>query len=177
MPPDIYWAPNGPKTPPWIVINPLGEHERGHRGFTQGGDLEEDGGNRNQFRVDVADAELPRTDNIYHSTSSLSSDSDNGLITFFSDFQVMEKNAQLLSTRDKIRTGTIGRVASPGDDLISGGGNFSYLRVQRDESDTWAGLYFKPRNLRRLDAVHYRLDSFGRMTEDFPEQNRRVGRS
>lgn len=146
--------------------NPAGEYEKSLTAWTAGEEAV-DAGTRAHFRFDVGDEDIPKGYNLYHSPTNLyEASSDREIIEdFFERTGMLEKNAHLVTTSDKIRTGVRGRQASAADDMFGGGAAYSYLRSLSNDS-TWRGLYFKRRNFRRLDARHHNYDAYGKIREE-----------
>ena len=125
-------------------------------------------GHRNQYRFDVADKDIPKNYNLFHSPSSLGESTDSGILTFLKT-GILESNGKLMSLKDKLRNGVRSRDESADWDLDRGGGSYAYLRSLANK-DNWIGLYFKKRNYRRMDARHVNSDETG----SIPERKRRA---
>jgi hypothetical protein len=83
-------------------------------------------------------------------------------------------NRQMVSTLEKVRAGVTRKGAgSPGSDLGTGGASYVYTRVKSASSNE-SGIYWKPSALRRMDAVSYPGDKFGRTVGKHVEQYRKV---
>ena len=124
---------------------------------------EESAGHRNQYRFDVAEKDIPKNYDLFHSPSSLGESSDSGILTFLKT-GILESNGKLMSLKDKLRNGVHSRDESADWDLNRGGGSYAYLR-SLPKKDDWLGLYFKKRNYRRLDARHLKTDGRGHIPE------------
>ena len=124
---------------------------------------EESAGHRNQYRFDVAEKDIPKNYDLFHSPSSLGESSDSGILTFLKT-GILESNGKLMSLKDKLRNGVHSRDESADWDLNRGGGSYAYLR-SLPKKDDWLGLYFKKRNYRRLDARHIKTDGRGHIPE------------
>jgi hypothetical protein len=64
---------------------------------------------------------------------------------------------------------------SPEADMDSGGASYFFTRIKKLPSrgkPTTRGLYFKKRMLRRMDAVSYDHDAYGRVTDDYVRSRR-----
>jgi hypothetical protein len=57
-------------------------------------------------------------------------------------------------------------------DLSSGGGDYHFTRIRKKASATGSGIYWNPRVLRRMDAITFESDQFGRTTPGHLEKNR-----
>jgi hypothetical protein len=62
---------------------------------------------------------------------------------------------------------------SPKEDLGSGGANYFFARVARNNDVERYQMIWKPSTLRRLDAVTYNSDRYGRTTGTFVRDNRK----
>jgi hypothetical protein len=84
----------------------------------------------------------------------------------------LPSNRMLASTAEKIRAGITRKGAgSPGPDIASGGGQYVFTRIRNvapgsGSLDTRPGIYFKQRNLARLDAISYGGDKYGQTLGD-----------
>ncbi len=87
---------------------------------------------------------------------------------------IIDGGGMLASLVDRIRRGVpINGKTSPEPDMESGGGSYTFTRILRRESaETGTGLFWKARVLRRMDAVTYQTDQFGRTTDGHMEQHR-----
>ena len=64
---------------------------------------------------------------------------------------------------------------SPEADMDTGGASYFFTRIKKLPSrgkPTTRGLYFKKRMLRRMDAISYDHDAFGRVTDDYVSNRR-----
>lgn len=89
--------------------------------------------------------------------------------------RILDSGGMVTPTTEKLRRGITPRGMSPEADLQTGGANYFFTRIvsalKREE-----GYYFKPQLLRRLDAISYDSDVYGRTdTTKFVLQNRRTG--
>jgi hypothetical protein len=76
---------------------------------------------------------------------------------------IFDGGGHMAPTVDKLRRGIPLDGASAESDLSSGGGSYTFMRIRsKDSADTWRGLVMKPNALRRLDAISYDSDNFGR---------------
>ena len=77
--------------------------------------------------------------------------------------------------RSKVaRRGAVGGM-SPEADMYTGGARYFFTRIKKlptagGSSDT--GLYFKKRMLRRMDAISYDHDAFGRVRDEYVSNHR-----
>ena len=93
--------------------------------------------------------------------------------------EVLGNNGAMASTVEKMRIGIKPGGMSPQEDMDTGGATYFFTRIrklpgQRGGSQE-PGLYFKKRMLRRMDAITYHGDKFGRVTGDTVRRSRRSG--
>lgn len=86
---------------------------------------------------------------------------------------ILNSGGKMISTTDKIRRGILSFGASPGPDMESGGSSYFFGRIRpvRGMNDE-RGIFWKADHIKRLDAISYHGDEFGRTTGDFVQQNR-----
>ena len=87
----------------------------------------------------------------------------------------LENNGTMISTVEKLRTGVQPRGMSPESDMRSGGASYVFTRIKKSPLSGASGengLYFKKRLLRRMDAISYNHDAFGKVTEDYVPTHR-----
>jgi hypothetical protein len=143
----------------------LGEYQFGHA------DPKRRGGYRHQYRFDLSDEDIEREMDGYTLKHNLTNDSD--LTEFVGT--VLEDNGAMISTVEKMRAGVVPGGMSPQADMDSGGATYFFTRIRKLPSDgrpTEPGLYFKKRLLRRMDAVSYDGDKYGRCTGDTVREHR-----
>lgn len=87
---------------------------------------------------------------------------------------VLENNGAMISTVEKLRAGVMPGGMSPESDMNSGGASYVFTRIKKSPTaySTDVGLYFKKRLLRRMDAVSYNHDAFGKVKDDYVSSNR-----
>jgi len=147
--------------------DPLGEHQG------KWDDPKKRAGWRCQMRFDISDEDLEREmpgHAVYH---HLTDDSD---LPKFID-ELLGSNGTMVSTIEKMRAGIRPGGMSPVEDMATGGAGYFFTRIrklpgERGGSDE-PGLYFKKRLLRRMDAITYSGDKYGRVTGDTVRKNRR----
>lgn len=130
------------------------------------------GGPRRFYRFDITESDLeneyPNLTLMHHSNSGVMDHSVS---------QILRGSGSLDSSTTKIRYGIPLRGMSPESDLDSGGGSYSFTRLRKHEDDTVlmssGSYYFNKKLILRMDAVTYSNDSYGRVTEDFVQQNQR----
>lgn len=130
-----------------------------------------DAGWRNQLRFDVSDEQLNRElkgYGLYHQVTG------RGSLPEVLD-AALENNGAMVSTVEKIRIGVPVGGMSPGADMESGGASYFFTRIRKlptSSSSGNAGFYFKPTLLRRMDAITYDSDKYGRVTDNHVRQHR-----
>lgn len=144
--------------------DPVGEYQLGYK------DKSIQGGYRNQYRFDLSDADLEREMagySLHHSLTNGNSMSD------FID-TALGNNGAMISTVEKIRAGVPPGGMSPESDMKSGGASYIFTRIKKSPtaSKKEPGLYFKKRLLRRMDAISYDHDAYGRVTDNYVVENR-----
>tara|TARA_Y100000588_G_C13791672_1_gene726924 strand:- start:169 stop:702 length:534 start_codon:yes stop_codon:yes gene_type:complete len=71
----------------------------------------------------------------------------------------LKNNGHLISTNEKMRLGIQPSGMSPSADMDTGGASYAFTRITKNL--TAEGIYFKVRNLRRMDAISYNSDMYG----------------
>ena len=80
---------------------------------------------------------------------------------------IMGGGGHLAPTTDKLRRGLPLDGASAQRDLETGGASYAFTRIRtRANIRNLRGVFFKPDALRRIDAISYDRDHFGRMRYD-----------
>ncbi|MCE5322394.1 minor capsid protein [bacterium] len=144
--------------------DPVGEYQLGFK------DAKIAGGYRHQYRFDISDADIEKQMkgySLYHRLTNGES------IGEFLD-TVLENNGAMISTVEKLRAGVMPGGMSPESDMNSGGASYVFTRIKKSPSaySTDVGFYFKKRLLRRMDAVSYNHDAFGKVKDDYVSSNR-----
>ncbi|MFQ5486136.1 MAG: hypothetical protein ACE5DO_12500, partial [Desulfobacterales bacterium] len=88
---------------------------------------------------------------------------------------ILADNGAMVSTVEKIRLGLPVGGMSPLSDMGSGGASYFFTRIRKIPSSGEAGdvgLYFKKNMVRRLDAITYDGDKFGKVTGNTVRNNR-----
>ncbi|MBI2842696.1 MAG: minor capsid protein [Armatimonadetes bacterium] len=150
------------KTPGY---DPVGEYQLGFK------DQKITGGYRHQYRFDISDADMERDMAGYSLHHSLTNSSS---MSGFLD-AALENNGTMISTVEKLRVGVQPRGMSPESDMRSGGASYVFTRIKKSPLSGASGengLYFKKRLLRRMDAISYSHDAFGKVTEDYVPTHR-----
>jgi len=145
--------------------SPQGEYQHGFL------DRRLKGGYRHQFRFDLSDEDLEREMKghaLFHNLT------DGARMDSFID-TVLENNGAMVSTIEKMHIGVPTGGMSPEADMDPGGASYFFTRIKKLPArgkPTSKGLYFKKRLLRRMDAVSYDHDAFGRVTDDYVRNRR-----
>jgi len=127
------------------------------------------GGYRHQFRFDISDADLEKNMKGYSLVHKLTN--SEGMADFIDT--VMDNNGAMVSTVEKMRMGVAPGGMSPVADMQSGGASYFFTRIQKDPpSNPSPGLYFKKQMLRRMDAISYGHDAYGKVVDDYVTKNR-----
>jgi hypothetical protein len=125
------------------------------------------------MRFDISDEDMERQmpgHGLHHRLTD-----DSSLPQFIDE--VLGSNGAMVSTVEKMRAGLKPGGMSPVEDMNTGGAGYFFTRIrklpgQRGGADD-PGLYFKKRLLRRMDAITYSSDQFGRVTGDTVRKNRK----
>jgi hypothetical protein len=143
--------------------NPLGEYQAGFL------DRDAKGGYRHQLRFDITEEDLEKQMKGY----SLVHDLTNGeSMSGFIDL-IMENNGAMVSTVEKMRMGVAPGGMSPVADMQTGGASYFFTRIKKQPaSDASPALYFKKQMLRRMDAISYDHDAYGKVIDDYVQRNR-----
>jgi SPP1 gp7 family putative phage head morphogenesis protein len=128
-------------------------------------------GYRHQYRFDISDEDLEKQMKGYGLYHRLTNGED--LPSFIET--VLENNGAMVSTVEKLRAGIPVGGMSPAADMDTGGATYVFTRIRKlptagGSRDT--GLYFKKRLLRRMDAISYDHDAFGRVRDDYVSHHR-----
>jgi SPP1 gp7 family putative phage head morphogenesis protein len=127
-----------------------------------------------QLRPDLSAADLQafgRTHVLYHNPQGLSRDA--GSRVFDKLKPVIDGGGVLASLVDRMRRGVAFSGSSVESDLDTGGGDFTFTRIRERSDQKGTGVYWRVSQLRRMDAITYDSDQFGRTTGDHIENNRR----
>ena len=150
-------------SPRW---NPDGDYQPGVAGGLRGG-------RRVHWRFDVTDEDIAREMGryrVYHRNTG-------GRSTPQMVDMVLTNGGHMMAQTERMRTGTSSSGMSQGQDVNTGGAQYFFTRVRelRSPSQIEAGFYWRPELLRRLDAVTYDSDMYGRMTGDTRAKNHQAG--
>lgn len=131
----------------------------------------ETAGYKNTYRFDVGKQELERELKGYGLYHKMTNGRD--LIKTIDD--ILANNGAFVSTVEKIRLGIPVGGMSPLDDMGSGGASYFFTRLRKVPGSNEAGevgFYFKKNMVRRLDAITYDADKYGRVTGSTVRNNR-----
>lgn len=144
---------------------PEGEYQHGFL------DRKLKGGYRQQYRFDLSEADLEREMKgyaLYHNLTN-GTQMDQFIET------ALAHNGTMVSTVEKMRIGIPPGGMSPEADMDSGGASYFFTRIHRLPAQgppKAKGLYFKKQLLRRMDAVSYDHDAYGRVTDNYVRSRR-----
>jgi len=146
--------------------DPVGNYELGFKDTTRRA------GYRHQMRFDITDKDLERElrgYGLYHNVT------DGGDIEELVK-SVLENNGNMVSTVEKIRIGVKPGGMSPVADMDTGGATYFFTRIRKLPTGGRgsSGLYLKKRLLRRMDAITYDHDAFGKVKGEFVRKKRKV---
>jgi len=133
-----------------------------------------DAGYRHQLRFDISDDQVKRELGDYGLYHRLTNGSDVASVLD----EILDHNGALISTVEKMRVGIPVGGMSPSSDMGTGGASYFFTRIRKlpglgyERGDT--GFYFKPHLLRRMDAITYEGDKYGRVTGNHVRQHRKV---
>jgi len=145
--------------------DPVGEYQIGFKDKTIGG------GYRYQYRFDISDTDLEKEMRGYSLHHSLTNSSS---MSGFLD-AALGNNGTMISTVEKLRAGVQPRGMSPESDMKTGGASYVFTRIKKSPlsgASAENGIYFKKRLLRRMDAISYSHDAYGKVTEDYVPTHR-----
>jgi len=127
-----------------------------------------------QLRPDLSaqDMEqLGRTHVVYHNPQGLGWDAGSGVFERLKT--IVDGGGMFASLTDRVRRGLPLSGSSVSSDLASGGGDYHFTRLGTKQVAEGTGLYWRPSVLRRMDAITYEGDMFGRTTGNTVETARR----
>ncbi|MHB1000773.1 MAG: phage head morphogenesis protein [Armatimonadota bacterium] len=145
--------------------DPVGEYQHGFK------DRSITGGYRHQYRFDISDEQLEKDMagySLYHNLTNGSS------MSGFLD-TALGNNGAMISTVEKLRSGVMPGGMSPEEDMRSGGASYVFTRIRKSPlagGNRDNGLYLKKRLLRRMDAISYNHDAYGKVIDDYVTQHR-----
>ena len=127
------------------------------------------GGYRHQYRFDITEEDLEKNMNGYSLVHRLTN--SEGMSDFIET--ILENNGAMVSTVEKMRMGIPPGGMSPVADMQTGGASYFFTRIQKNPTrDAPPALYFKKSMLRRMDAISYSHDAYGKVVDDYVKKNR-----
>jgi len=129
-------------------------------------------GRAHQLRPDLDTPEFDRfarSHVLYHNTDGLGHDAGRGVFEKLKN--IIDGGGTMASLADRMRRGVELRGSSVPHDIASGGAEYVFTRILR-RGKAGAGLYWRPSQLKRMDAVTYENDLFGRTTPGTFENSR-----
>ncbi|MDP8229406.1 MAG: hypothetical protein P9M15_08135, partial [Candidatus Electryoneaceae bacterium] len=131
-------------------------------------------GYRHQLRFDLTDEQIKRELNDYGLYHSLTDGSDVASVLD----SILDHNGAMISTVEKMRIGVPVGGMSPGADMKSGGASYFFTRIRKlpgkRGGSGLSGFYLRPELLRRMDAITYESDKYGRVTGNHVRQHRKT---
>jgi SPP1 gp7 family putative phage head morphogenesis protein len=128
-----------------------------------------------QLRPDLDAAEMARLDTthvLFHNPQGLGTNAGAGVFERLK--VVIDGGGVFASLTDRVRRGVALSGSSVSSDLASGGGDYHFTRIRsRAHQAGSTGVYWKTSTLRRMDAITYEGDMFGRTTGASVETYRR----
>jgi SPP1 gp7 family putative phage head morphogenesis protein len=115
-------------------------------------------------------AEMGRGHVVFHNPKGLGWDAGTGAFERLKT--VIEGGGMFASLTDRVRRGVALAGSSVSSDLASGGGDYHFTRIGARSVAKGAGVYWRTNVLRRMDAITYAGDNFGRTTPGHIESNR-----
>jgi hypothetical protein len=126
-----------------------------------------------QLRPDLDTPEFQqfeKTHTIYHNPQGLGTDAGAGVFEKLK--QVINGGGAVASLVDRVRRGVPLAGSSVSSDLQTGGADYTFTRLRR-KGGAGAGIYWKARQVKRMDAITYENDNFGRTTDGHVEKYRK----
>ena len=112
--------------------------------------------------------EFAKEHNLYHeNTGDMQMDDLLGVL--------LNSGGKLIGTTEKMRRGVPIGGMSPEADLESGGAGFFFTRIRQKRALRKEGFYFKADHLKRLDAVSFNHDAFGKQRGNYVRDHRKTG--
>lgn len=125
-----------------------------------------------QLRPDLEGAEFDKFAReyvLFHNPQGLGTDAGGGVFNRLKN--IIEGGGMMASLTDRVRRGVPLSGSSVSADLQTGGGDYLFTRIKR-RGTTGTGVYWKATQVRRMDAISYASDNFGRTTPGHIEANR-----
>lgn len=106
---------------------------------------------------------------LFHNPQGLGTDAGSGVFERLKT--VIDGGGMMTSLTDRVRRGVPLSGSSVSSDLQTGGGDYLFTRIRR-RGTSGTGVYWKAAQVRRMDAITYASDNFGRTTPGHIEKNR-----
>jgi len=106
---------------------------------------------------------------MFHNPQGLGSDAGSGVFERLKP--VIGGGGTMASLVDRVRRGVPLSGSSVESDMASGGGDYLFTRI-RKRGTNGSGVYWKPTIIKRMDAITYNDDQFGRVTPGNMEKHR-----
>jgi hypothetical protein len=79
--------------------------------------------------------------------------------------RILNNGGQMAPSTDKLRRGFSWGGMSPVSDMSSGGASFAFARIAtKTQAANEVGIFWTPKALKRMDAISYQNDKYGRCT-------------
>lgn len=154
-----YLEKNGVTFDP-ALYSPSGTFERGFL------DDAVEAGYRVQYRADLPNDEFAREMGEYVLQHGITGGND---LESALD-SILQNSGDMVSTIEKLRVGVKPGGMSPEEDMGTGGASYFFTRIRHKNHTDGVGIFFKPDLLKRLDAISYDHDMYGRTTGDNPRK-------
>lgn len=115
-------------------------------------------------------AALNKTHVLYHNPQGLGANAGDDVFERLK--MVIDGGGSFASLTDRVRRGVPLSGSSVSSDLASGGGDYHFTRLRPRALQEGTGVYWTTSVLRRMDAISYNSDQFGRTTAWHVEANR-----
>ena len=131
-----------------------------------------DHGRVNKYRPDLNGPEWDQFDKdhvLYNNPLYLSKDGggidDQGMLD--SMLSVINGGGQISSLADRARRGVVINGSSVSSDFSTGGGSYVFTRIKKkSKMKNQPGIYWKAKEIKRMDAITYGSDNFGKVNDN-----------
>jgi hypothetical protein len=124
-------------------------------------------GKVHRMRPDLKGGEWEKFKNDYRLCHTITGDTDK--VAAFD--AILNSGGKFIPTTDKLRRGLRWGGMSPQADMQSGGANYFFTRIKRRQ-ENYPGIYWRVDPLKRLDAISYPDDKYGRTIGDTVRKRR-----
>ena len=128
-------------------------------------------GYRQQLRFDLSDDDIRRQLDGFALKHHVTNSND---IASLVD-TMLSNNGAMVSTVEKMRVGVQVGGMSPVEDMNTGGASYCFTRIAkhpRRDTSASEGFYFKMQMIRRMDAISYDHDAYGKVIGGYVEEHR-----